>query len=163
MMDSDQESVSSSSSSSSSSSPSSLSSSSATSYKTIKASIVYYLFVIYSFFSFYLHLSIILQKEVFIWADSELKDIYEINEKQTWAEQKDNIITKLLPPLYKLINKKYSVSNVKLLKMLYGRWRSRHRVNNIKNQGEERMKQDKRRAKKNSKMQDVSKYSINMK
>jgi hypothetical protein len=163
MMDSDQESVSSSSSSSSLSSPSSLSSSSATSYKTIKASIVYYLFVIYGFFSFYLHLSIILQKEVFIWVDSELKNIYEINEKQTWTEQKDNIITKLLPPLYKLINKKYSVSNAKLLKMLYGRWRSRHRVNNIKNQGEERMKQDKRRAKKNSKMQDVSKYSINMK
>jgi hypothetical protein len=82
------------------------------------------LFVIYLsflFFLFYLHLSIILQKEVFIWIDSELKDIYEINEKQTWAEQKDNIITKLLPPLYKLINKKYSVSNAKLLKMLYGR------------------------------------------
>jgi hypothetical protein len=115
------------------------------------------------FFLFYLHLSIILQKEVFIWVDSELKNIYEINEKQTWTEQKDNIITKLLPPLYKLINKKYSVSNAKLLKMLYGRWRSRHRVNNIKNQGEERMKRNKRRAKKNSKMQDVSKYSINMK
>jgi hypothetical protein len=135
MMDSDQESVSSSSSSSSSSSPSSLSSSSATSYKTIKARIVYYLFVIYGFFSFYLHLSIILQKEVFIWVDSELKNTYEINEKQTWTEQKDNIITKLLPPLYKLINKKYSVSNAKLLKMLYGRWRYRHRLNNIKNQG----------------------------
>ncbi|GET54386.1 hypothetical protein GLOIN_2v1847224 [Rhizophagus irregularis DAOM 181602=DAOM 197198] len=43
------------------------------------------------------------------------------------AEQKDNIVTKLLPPLYKLVNKKYKVSNSDLLKMLYGRWRSHHR------------------------------------
>ena len=47
--------------------------------------------------------------------------------------------------------------------MLYGRWRSRHRVNNIINQGEEKVKQNKRRAQKNSRMQRVSKYSINMK
>ena len=89
--------------------------------------------------------------------------MYEINNECTWAEQKNNIVTKLLPPLYKLVNKKYSVTNSKLLKMLYGRWRSRHRVSNIKNQGEERMKKNKRRAKKNSRMQDVSKYLFNMK
>lgn len=59
------------------------------------------------------------------------------------------------------MNKKYSVTNAKLLKMLYGRWRSRHRVNNIINQGEEKVKQNKRRAQKNSRMQRVSKYSIN--
>jgi hypothetical protein len=47
--------------------------------------------------------------------------------------------------------------------MLYGRWRSRHRINNLKNQGEERVKLNKRRARKNSRMQNVSKYSINMK
>ncbi|GES87583.1 hypothetical protein GLOIN_2v1485488 [Rhizophagus clarus] len=70
---------------------------------------------------------------------------------------KENIVTKLLPPLYKLMNKKYNITNGKLLKILYGRWRSRHRVNNIKNQGEERIKQDKRRAKKNSRMQDKKK------
>ncbi|GES92398.1 hypothetical protein GLOIN_2v1485488 [Rhizophagus clarus] len=114
--DSDQESVSSSSSSSSSasasaSSSSSSSSSSAASYKTIKA-------------------------KVYIWVDSELRDTYKIDEERTWVEQKENIVTKLLPPL---------------------RWRSRHRVNNIKNQGEERIKQDKRRAKKNSRMQDKKK------
>jgi hypothetical protein len=93
---------------------------------------------------------------VFLWIDSELKDIYKIDEEQTWAEQKEKIITKLLPPLYKLVNKKYSVTNAKLLKMLYGRWRSRHRVNNIKNQGEEKVKQNKRRARKNSRMQQVN-------
>ena len=93
---------------------------------------------------------------MFLWIDSELKDIYKIDEEQTWAEQKENIITKLLPPLYKLVNKKYSVTNAKLLKMLYGRWRSRHRVNNIKNQGEEKVKQNKRRARKNSRMQQVN-------
>jgi hypothetical protein len=93
--------------------------------------------------------------------DSELKDIYRIDEKLTWAEQKEEIVTKLLPPLYKIVNKKYNITNDKLLKMLYGRWRSRHRVNNLKNQEEERVKLNKRRAKKNSRMQAVSKYSIN--
>jgi hypothetical protein len=93
--------------------------------------------------------------------DSELKDIYRIDEKLTWAEQKEEIVTKLLPSLYKIVNKKYNITNDKLLKMLYRRWRSRHRVNNLKNQGEERVKLNKRRAKKNSRMQAVSKYSIN--
>lgn len=100
---------------------------------------------------------------MYIWVDSELKDIYKIDERQTWTEQKENIVTKLLPPLYRLVNNKYNITNNELLKMLYGRWRSRHRVNNIKNQGEERIKQDRRRARKNSRMQDVSNYSINMK
>ena len=61
------------------------------------------------------------------------------------------------------MNKKYSVTNAKLLKMLYGRWRSQYRVNNIINQGEEKVKHNKRRVQKNSRMQRVSKYSINMK
>ncbi|GBC21047.2 hypothetical protein GLOIN_2v1776825 [Rhizophagus irregularis DAOM 181602=DAOM 197198] len=68
----------------------------------------------------------IIKKEVFIWVDSELKDIYEINNERTWLEQKENIITKLLLPLYKLVNKKYNVSNSDILKMLHGRWHSRH-------------------------------------
>ncbi|RIA85089.1 hypothetical protein C1645_831293 [Glomus cerebriforme] len=54
-------------------------SSSVASYKMIKASI----------------------NEVFIWVNSELVDIYKIDEKWTWAEQKKNIVTNLLPPLYK--------------------------------------------------------------
>ncbi|GET67395.1 hypothetical protein GLOIN_2v1488788 [Rhizophagus irregularis DAOM 181602=DAOM 197198] len=95
-----------------------------------------------------------LKKEVFIWSDSELKDVYSINYELTWAEQKDNIVTKLLPPLYKLVNKKYKVSNSDLLKMLYGHWRSRHRVSNIRKQGEAQIKRNKRRAMKNSRMQD---------
>ena len=40
--------------------------------------------------------------------------------------------------------------------MLYGRWRSRHREYNIRIQGEEKIKNNKRRTAKNSKMQDVS-------
>jgi len=109
-------------------------------------------------FLFYLRLSI-LQKEVFIWVDSELKDLYKIDDNITWVEQKESIITKLLPPLYKLVNSKYNVTNSELLKMLYMRWRSRHRVNNIKLQGEEQVKRNKRRVKKNTRMRDVSKYS----
>ncbi|PKC00824.1 hypothetical protein RhiirA5_427648 [Rhizophagus irregularis] len=128
-MTSDQESINSSSSSSSSSD------NTKNSYNTIKASI----------------------KEVYLWMDSELIDIFKIDDKLTWVEQKEDIITKLLPPLYKLVNKKYSVTNSDLLKMLYGRWRSRHRVNNIGMQGKERVEQNKRRAKKNSKMQEKKK------
>ena len=89
-----------------------------------------------------------------------MKNTYEIDNERTWAEQKEEIITKLLSPLYKLVNQKYSVTNNDLLKMLYGRWRSRHRVNNIKGQGDEKIKKDKRRTKKNSRIQDVSKNSI---
>ena len=66
------------------------------------------------------------------------------------------IVTKLLPPLYKLINKKYDVTNNKLLSMLYGRWRSRHRVKNIESQGENQVKYNKRRVAKNARTQDVN-------
>lgn len=89
--------------------------------------------------------------------DSELRDVFNINDKLTWVEQKEDIITKLLPPLYKLVNKKYNISNNDLLKMLYRRWRSRHRVYNIEIQGEEKIKQNKRRAAKNTRMQEVNK------
>ncbi|CAB4491856.1 unnamed protein product [Rhizophagus irregularis] len=115
MMDSDQESTSSSSSSSSSSSTYSSSSLSDNAihlnqnmYRTIK-------------------------KEVFIWVDSEFKDIYEIDSD---------------------LNKKYNVSNSDILKMLHGRWRSRHCVSNIKKQGDDKMKMDRRRFKKNSRTMD---------
>ena len=104
-----------------------------------------------------------LQKEVFIWVDSELKNIYEIDSERTWLEQKETIITKLLPPLYKLVNKKYNVSNSDILKMLHGRWRSRHRVSNIKKQEDDKVKMNRRRLKKNSRTMDVSNYFINMK
>jgi len=65
--------------------------------------------------------------------------------------------------LYKLVNKKYDASNQDILNMLYGRWRSRHRVKNIESQGQEQVKNNKRRVAKNTRMQDVSKYLINMK
>ena len=99
---------------------------------------------------------------MYIWADSELKDIYEIDNERTWAEQKDNIILKLLPPLYKLVNKKYNVLNQDLLKMLYRRWHLYHQTHNIKMQGEDKTKRNRRRAAKNTKMRDVN-YSINIK
>lgn len=65
--------------------------------------------------------------------------------------------------MYKLVNKKYDVSNQDILNMLYGRWRSRHRVKNIESQGQEQVKNNKRRVAKNTRMQEVSKYLINMK
>ena len=65
--------------------------------------------------------------------------------------------------MYKLVNKKYDASNQDILNMLYGRWRSRHRVKNIESQGQEQVKNNKRRVAKNTRMQDVSKYLINMK
>jgi hypothetical protein len=97
--------------------------------------------------------------------DSELSEVYKIDNKLTWSDQKNDIITKLLPPLYKLVNKKYKnkVTNANLLDMLYGRWRSRHRVNNIEIQGDDQIKQNKRRVAKNTRMQTVSKHLINTK
>ncbi|CAB5351787.1 unnamed protein product [Rhizophagus irregularis] len=86
-----------------------------------------------------------------------IKDIYEIDSDRTWLEQKENIITKLLPPLYKLVNKKYNVSNSDILKMLHGRWRSRHHVSNIKKQEDDKVKMDRRRLKKNSRTIDKKK------
>ena len=91
---------------------------------------------------------------MFIWVDSELKNLYLIDDALTWAEQKNDIITKLLPSLYKLVNKRYSVSNKDLLKMLYGRWRSRHCVKNIEKQGAEKVKENKRRVAKNARLKD---------
>ncbi|CAB5389008.1 unnamed protein product [Rhizophagus irregularis] len=85
-----------------------------------------------------------IKKEVFIWVDSELKNIYEIDSECTWLEQKETIITKLLPLLYKLVNKKYNVSNSDILKMLHRRWHLRHRVSNIKKQGDDKVKMDRR-------------------
>ena len=86
--------------------------------------------------------------------DSELSEVYKIDDKLTWSDQKNDIITKLLPPLYKLVNQKYKnkVSNSNLLDMLYGRWRSHHRVNNIEIQGDDQVKQNKRRVAKNARM-----------
>ena len=89
--------------------------------------------------------------------------MYEIDHERTWVGQRDEIISKLLPPLYKLVNKKYNVTNSDLLKMLYGRWHSHHRIHNIKMQGEEKTKKNRRRAKKNTRMQDVSNHFINIK
>ena len=83
-----------------------------------------------------------------------------INDELTWLEQKEDIITKLLPPLYKLVNKKYNVSNSDLLAMLYGRWRSHHRVKQIETHGQEQVKINKRRVAKNSRTQDICKYLI---
>ena len=80
--------------------------------------IIYYLIFFFILFTF--TICIILQQEVFLWTNSELKDVYTIDSELTWAEQKEDIIAKLLPPLYKIVNKKYSVTNKKLLKMLYG-------------------------------------------
>ena len=45
--------------------------------------------------------------------------------------------------------------------MLHGRWRSRHRVCNIKRQGEDRIKKNKRRAIKNTRVAAVSNHFIN--
>ncbi|KAF0504536.1 hypothetical protein F8M41_019513 [Gigaspora margarita] len=87
--------------------------------------------------------------------DSALKDTYCIDEKLTWADQKNDIITKLLPVLCKKVDKKYNVSQQELLKMLYGRWRARHREFNIRKQGDEQFERNKRRKAKNSMAKDL--------
>ncbi|RIB24222.1 hypothetical protein C2G38_2285190 [Gigaspora rosea] len=93
-------------------------------------------------------------KKVFIWCDSALKDIYYIDEKLTWADQKNDIITKLLPALCKKVNKKYNVLQQELLKMLYGRWRAHHCEFNIRKQGDKQVERNRRRKAKNSMVKD---------
>ena len=82
--------------------------------------------------------------------DSELSEVYKIDNKLTWSDQKNDIITKLLPSLYKLVNKKYKnkFSNVDLLKMLYDHWCSHYWVNNIEIQGNDQIKKQKKSSKK---------------
>ncbi|POG57931.1 hypothetical protein GLOIN_2v1488990 [Rhizophagus irregularis DAOM 181602=DAOM 197198] len=82
------------------------------------------------------------------------------SDDDEFAEQKDEIVTKLLPALRKLVDKRYKVTNKELLDMLYGRWHSRHREYNIRIQGEEKIKNNKRRTAKNSKMQDKKKRRV---
>ncbi|RIB16741.1 hypothetical protein C2G38_2189092 [Gigaspora rosea] len=99
-----------------------------------------------------------IKEKVFIWCDSALKDIYYIDEKLTWVDQKNDIITKLLPALCKKVNKKYNVSQQELLKMLYGRWRACHREFNIRKQGDEQVERNRRRKAKNSMDPHIMKY-----
>ena len=82
--------------------------------------------------------------------NSELRELYKLDDKLIWSDQKNDIITKLLPLLYKLVNKKYKnkFSNIDLLKMLYGHWHSRHWVNNIEIQGDDQVKKQKKSSKK---------------
>ncbi|CAB4491684.1 unnamed protein product [Rhizophagus irregularis] len=60
----------------------------------------------------------------------------------------------------KLVNKKYNVSNSDILKMLHRHWRSRHCVSNIKKQGDDKVKMDRRRLKKNSRTMDKKKEEL---
>ncbi|RHZ88709.1 hypothetical protein Glove_21g396 [Diversispora epigaea] len=54
------------------------------------------------------------------------------------------------------INKKYKVTGAEIIKMLQRRHRSRHRVNNISNQGPRAVINDSRRKLKNTTMRDIT-------
>jgi hypothetical protein len=69
------------------------------------------------------------------------------------VDQRDNIITKLLPKLSKALNKKYTVSDTELLEMIHVRWETRHRIYRVKMKGNRKM--ELRRYKKNVKMANV--------
>ncbi|RIB28166.1 hypothetical protein C2G38_2158582 [Gigaspora rosea] len=75
-----------------------------------------------------------IKKEVFIWCDSALKDIY--------------------------FDKKYNVSQQKLLKMLYGRWCAHYREFNIRKQGDEQVENNRRRKAKNSIVKDKKQRKV---
>ncbi|RIB24235.1 hypothetical protein C2G38_2032060 [Gigaspora rosea] len=61
----------------------------------------------------------------------------------------------------KKVNKKYNVSQQELLKMLYGRWRARHREFNIRKQGDEQVERNRRRKAKNSMLLNLLHNRIN--
>ncbi|RHZ87758.1 hypothetical protein Glove_30g153 [Diversispora epigaea] len=98
-----------------------------------------------------------IKKEVFLVVDSEMNTVYQINDRLTWAAQKHDVITKLLPPLKRKINKKYKVTGAEIIKMLQRCHRSRHRVNNIGNQGPRAVINDSRRKLKNTAMNNKKK------
>lgn len=72
-------------------------------------------------------------------------------------EQRDDIITKLLPKLSKIINEKYMISDTEIREMLYSRWRTNHRQWRVKVKGNEKM--NLRRMKKNTQMVMVRYYN----
>lgn len=84
---------------------------------------------------------------------SKYESRYPIKPECTWVEQRDFIITKLLPRLSKILNKKYTVSDTDLLEMIHVRWETRHRVHRTIVKGNR--KKELRRMKKNTDMQKV--------
>jgi hypothetical protein len=82
--------------------------------------------------------------------ESKYKYKYPIKKELTWIEQKDFVITKILPKISKIINDKYKVSNYEIMEMLRMRWRSRHNTWQIEQRGDK--KREDRRKKKNNEM-----------
>ena len=95
---------------------------------------------------------------MFIIANSELYSIYQIRKELTWEAQKNDILTKLLPPLKRKINKKYKVAGAEIVQMLQWRHRSQHHEYNIETKGEDFVKKNSRRATKNTAMSNVSSF-----
>jgi hypothetical protein len=83
---------------------------------------------------------------------SKYKRKYPFKPECTWEEQ-PYLTEELLPKLSKTLNKKYTVSDTEIRKMLYTRQRSIHRQWRIKINGKE--KEDKRRKLKNTEMANV--------
>ncbi|RHZ64745.1 hypothetical protein Glove_320g74 [Diversispora epigaea] len=98
-----------------------------------------------------------IKKEVFIITNSDLYSIYQIRKELTWEVQKNDILTKLLPPLRKKINKKYKVAFADIVQMLQRRHRSQHYEYNIKIKGEDFVKKNSRRLTKNTAMSNKKK------
>jgi hypothetical protein len=97
---------------------------------------------------------------VFIVANSDLYSIYQIRKELTWEVQKNDILTKLLPPLRRKINKKYKVTSADIVQMLQRRHRSQHHEYNIETKGEDFVKKKSRRATKNTAMSNVSSFFL---
>ncbi|CAG8678351.1 8522_t:CDS:2, partial [Dentiscutata erythropus] len=84
--------------------------------------------------------------------NSDLYSIYQIQKELTWEVQKNDILTKLLPPLKRKINKKYKVTSADIVQMLQRCHRSQHHEYNIETKGEDFVKRNSRRATKNTAM-----------
>ncbi|RHZ77334.1 hypothetical protein Glove_181g29 [Diversispora epigaea] len=91
------------------------------------------------------------RKELFLVYNSKYKTKYLIKPELTWVEQRDFIITKLLPCLSKIMNKKYTVSDTDLLEMIHTRWETRHQIHRTIVKGNRKI--ELRRLRKNTDMQ----------
>ena len=97
---------------------------------------------------------------MFIVANSDLYSIYQIRKELTWKVQKNDILTKLLPPLRRKINKKYKVASADIVQMLQRRHRSQHHEYNNETKGEDFVKKNSRRTTKNTAMSNVSSFFL---
>jgi hypothetical protein len=80
----------------------------------------------------------------------------KIDEAQTWEEQKDELIKKVVPRLTRRLRNRFNVSMQDVVEMIKARHKTRHRQSTIKDRGPQAQVRESRRMKKNTWLNEVS-------